>query len=94
MSTRSNTNSRSRSESESSYGSDRSIESYKSNKTVSYVNSNKLNKCQGNIYNINLVYLGLVFAFLYRSMGVMFPNSDFSKSGLINSLNKAIPDFK
>lgn len=56
--------------------------------------SERVSECEGHKYNVNLVFIGLIFAFLYMRAGVMFPNSDWSKTSLMNGLNSVIPDFK
>jgi hypothetical protein len=54
---------------------------------------NDVSKCEGNKYNINLVFIIVVFAFLYMNAGVMFPKTEFSKTNLMSSLGKLIPEF-
>ena len=52
-----------------------------------------IGKCEGNKYNINLIFIIIVFAFLYMNAGVMFPKTEFSKANLMSGLANLIPDF-
>ena len=86
----SNSNSSRSSRSSRSSNSTNTIE----NLSVSSNLSQRVSECEGNKYNINLIFIGLIFAFLYMRAGVMFPNSDWSKTSLMNGLNSVIPEFK
>ena len=62
--------------------------------SVSSQESERIDACEGNKFNINLVFIGLVFVFLYMKAGVILPKTEWSKETLISGLNKMIPDFK
>jgi hypothetical protein len=52
-------------------------------------------QCEGNRFNINLLFIGVIFLFLFTSIkGEIIPKNLFSKEKLIDSINKFIPDTK
>jgi len=53
----------------------------------------RVEECEGNKFNINLIFIILFFYFLYITMGTMFPKTDFSKKSLLSSLDNMVPDF-
>jgi hypothetical protein len=53
----------------------------------------RVQECEGNKFNINLIFIGIFLYFLYISMGTMFPKTDFSKKSLLSSLDNIVPDF-
>jgi hypothetical protein len=79
-------------ESFSSIGSSGSNLSQSSKISEKFEESN-VSKCEGNKYNINLIFIIVVFAFLYMNAGVMFPKTEFSKTNLMSGLNNLIPEF-
>ena len=68
-------------------------ESVRSNSVVSD-DDERISECEGNKYNINLIFLGLVLFFLYTKVKTMFPKTEFSKNSLLSGLTNIIPDFK
>jgi hypothetical protein len=51
-------------------------------------------QCDGTRWNINLVFLLLVFAFLFINIkGEIIPRRLFSKKNMLDGLNKIIPNF-
>lgn len=70
------------------------IETLSVGSNVSKRVSERVSECEGHKYNINLIFVGLIFAFLYMRTGIMFPKSDWSKTSLMDGLNSVIPEFK
>ncbi len=54
----------------------------------------KDSQCDGTRWNINLVFLLVVFAFLFINIkGEIIPRRLFSKKNILDGLNKIIPNF-
>jgi hypothetical protein len=52
-------------------------------------------QCEGNRFNINLLFIGVFFLFLLTTIkSEIIPKNLFSKEKLMDSLNKIIPDAK
>ncbi len=60
-----------------------------------FSHNTKRNRCDGNRLNLNLLFIGVVFLFLFMSIkGEIIPKKLFSKENLLNSISKIIPDAK
>ena len=57
--------------------------------------TSKEKQCEGNRFNINLLFIGVMFLFLFTSIkSEIIPKNLFSKEKLMDSLNKFIPESK
>jgi len=60
-----------------------------------FSHNTKRNRCDGNRFNINLLFIGVVFLLLFVSIkSEIIPAKIFTKENLINSISNIIPDGK
>ena len=61
----------------------------------SFGHTSKDKQCEGNRFNINLLFIGVFFLFLLTTIkSEIIPKNLFSKEKLMDSLNKIIPEAK
>ena len=81
--------------SDSDSNSSRNSNSLSQSMSERFVHTSKDKQCEGNRFNIKLLFVGVFFLFLLTTIkGDIIPKNLFSKEKLMDSINKFIPETK
>jgi len=83
------------SDSDSNSNTSRDSNSLNQSMSERFGHTTKDKQCDGNRFNINLLFVGVFFLFLLTTIkSEIIPKNLFSKEKLMDSLNKIIPEAK